>query len=57
MPHMDKNQKTGVQTISQLARNTKCNKEKVYKYIKQSWEDERRRPLFNWMGDISMDDT
>lgn len=46
-----------MQNIFKLARNTKGNKEKVYKYIKQSWKDERKRPLFNWTGDISMDDT
>lgn len=34
MPHMDKNQKAGVQNAFQLARDIKGNKEIVYKYIK-----------------------
>lgn len=42
MPHMDKNQKTGVQNVFQLARDTKDNEETVYKYIKQSEKDKRK---------------
>lgn len=42
MPHLDKNQKTAVQNIFQLDRDTKDNKDKVYKYIKQSGEDKRK---------------
>lgn len=42
MPYMDKNQKTGVRNIFQLARDTEGNEGEVYKYIKQSWEDKRK---------------
>lgn len=42
MPCMYKNQKAGVQNVFQLPTDIKGNEEKVYKYIKQSWEDKRK---------------
>lgn len=45
MPYMDKNQKAGVQNAFQLARVIKDKEQKVYKYIKQPWEDKRKEEM------------